>query len=108
MFFTGIRSKQYRLMAISFLMIMLYGGSVWYMLPDVEKGISWQGHLAGFLSGFCLSYMLKKPQLEPKYKYEWQHPDYDESKDEFIRQFDIKGNFNPQPILRKRCKRLYL
>ena len=101
MFFTGIRSKQYRLMAISFLMIILYGGSVWYMLPDVEEGISWQGHLAGFLSGFLLSYMLKRPQFEPEYKYDWQHPDYDESKDDFIKQFDAKGNFNPQPLLRK-------
>lgn len=99
MFFTGIRSKQYRLMAISFLMIILYGGSVWYMLPDVEEGISWQGHLAGFISGFMLSYILKKPQLEPQYKYNWQHPDFDETKDDFIKQFDSKGNFKPLPLL---------
>lgn len=101
MFFTGIRSKQYRLMAISFLMIILYGGSVWYMLPDVEKGISWQGHLAGFISGIILSYVLKRPQFELEYKYAWQHPDYDESQDEFIKQFDSKGNFRPLPLLRK-------
>lgn len=101
MFFTGIRSKQYRLMAISFLMIILYGGSVWYMLPDIEEGISWQGHLAGFISGLLLSYLLKKPQLEPQYKYDWQHPDFDESKDDFIKQFDAKGNYNPLPLLRK-------
>ncbi|UUV20300.1 rhomboid family intramembrane serine protease [Paenimyroides aestuarii] len=101
MFFTGIRSKQYRLMAISFLMIILYGGSVWYMLPDIEEGISWQGHLAGFISGLLLSYLLKKPQLEPQYKYDWQHPNFDESKDDFIKQFDAKGNYNPLPLLRK-------
>lgn len=100
MFFTGIRSKQYRLMAISFLMIILYGGSVGYMLPDIEEGISWQGHLAGFLSGLLLSYLLDKPQLEPQYKYDWKRPDYDESKDDFIRQFDRNGNFNPLPLLR--------
>lgn len=101
MFFTGIRSKQYRLMAVSLVVVMFYGSSVWYMLPDIEEGISWQGHLAGFLSGLGLSYLLKKPQFESKYKYEWQHPDYDESKDDFIRQFDAKGNFNPLPLLRK-------
>ncbi len=101
MFFTGIRSKQYRLMAISFLMIILYGGSVWYMLPDIEEGISWQGHLAGFISGILLSYILKKPQFEPEYKYDWQYPDYDESKDDFIKQFDSNGNYNPLPLLRK-------
>lgn len=100
LFFTGIRSKQYRLMALSFLMVILYGGSVWYMLPDVEEGISWQGHLAGFLSGMFLSYVLEKPQFESYYKYDWQYPDYDESKDEFIKQFDAKGNFKPLPLLR--------
>lgn len=101
LFFTGIRSKQYRLMAISFLTVILYGSSVWYMFPDIEKGISWQGHLAGFLSGIILSYSLEKPQFEPYYKYDWQRPDFDESKDDFIRQFDKKGNFKPLPLLRK-------
>lgn len=100
MFFTGIRSRHYRLMAISFVVVMLYGGSVWYMLPDIEEGISWQGHLSGFLSGLILSFMLDKPQLEPQYKFDWQHPDFDESKDHFIRQFDKNGNFNPLPLLR--------
>ncbi len=101
MFFTGIRSKQYRLMAISFLVVILYGGSVWYMFPHVEDGISWQGHLAGFLSGIILSFLLEKPQFEPQYRYDWQRPDYDEAKDDFIRQFDAKGNFSPLPLLRK-------
>lgn len=101
LFFTGIRSKQFRLMAISFLVVILYGGTIWYMFPDVEKGISWQGHLAGFLSGIILSYTLEKPQFEPHYKYEWQKPDFDESKDEFIKHFDKKGNFKPLPTLRK-------
>lgn len=100
MFFTGIRSRHYRLMAISFLVVMLYGGSVWYMLPDIEEGISWQGHLAGFLSGLILSFLLDKPRFEPQYKFDWQHPDYDESKDHFMRQFDKNGNFCPLPLLR--------
>lgn len=101
MFFTGIRSKQYRLIALSFVIVLLYGGSVWYMLPDIEEGISWQGHLAGFISGLILSFLLDKPQFEPQYIYDWQHPDYNESKDDFIKQFDAKGNFNPLPLLRK-------
>lgn len=101
MFFTGIRSKQYKLMAVSFVMVILYGGSVWYMLPNIEEGISWQGHLAGFLSGLLLSYVLERPRFESQYTYDWQYPDYDESKDDFIKQFDTNGNFNPQPLLRR-------
>src|SRR5690606_9039145 len=56
---------------------------------------------AGFISGFLLSYILKKPQFEPEYKYDWQHPDYDERSDDFIKQFDANGNYNPLPLLRK-------
>lgn len=100
LFFTGIRSKQYKLMAVSLVVVLIYGSSVWYMFPDIEQGISWQGHLSGFLSGIILSYSLEKPQFEPHYKYDWQRPDFDESKDEFIRNFDKSGNFRPLPLLR--------
>src|SRR5690554_2802928 len=86
---------------MTFVGVMLFGGSVWYMLPDIVEGISWQGHLSGFLSGLILSFMLDKPQLETQYKFDWQHPDFDESKDHFIRQFDKNGNFNPLPLLRE-------
>src|SRR5690606_39942568 len=98
MFFTGIRSKQYRLMALSFVIVLLYGGSVWYMLSDIEEGISWQGHLAGFISGLILFFLLHKPQFEPQYTYDWQHPNYNELKNDFIRQFDAKGKFNTLQI----------
>lgn len=100
LFFTGIRSKQYKLMAVSLVVVLIYGSSVWYMFPDIEQGISWQGHLSGFLVGLILSFILQKPQFEPIYTYEWQKPDFDESKDEFIRNFDKNGNFRPLPLLR--------
>lgn len=100
-FFMGLRANYFRLMAVSFLMVILYGGSVWYMLPDTKEGISWEGHLAGFLVGMVLAYRLKKQIYEPHYKYDWQHPDFDESQDEFIRQFDKEGHFNPLPLLKK-------
>lgn len=101
LFFTGIRSKQYRLMAIAFLVVILYGSSVWYMFPDVEQGISWEAHLAGFLTGTLFSFILEKPQIEPMYTYDWQKPDYDYTRDEFMLQFDKNGNFKPLPLLRK-------
>lgn len=97
MFFSGMLSKHYRLMAIALVVVVLYGSLVWYMFPNVEEGISWQGHLAGFLSGLLLSLLLDRPKYEPKYTFDWQQPDFDESQDDFISQFDANGNFNPQP-----------
>nr|WP_297309764.1 rhomboid family intramembrane serine protease [uncultured Flavobacterium sp.] len=96
-FFAGMRTKYYRLMALSFFVVLIYGGSIWYLFPDVEEGISWEGHLAGFLTGITLAFTLEKRQYEPMYKYEWQHPDFDPSEDVFMKHFDEKGNFNPKP-----------
>ena len=51
MFFKGLRSQYYRLVALSLVIIMLYGGMIWYVFPDIEEGISWEGHLAGLITG---------------------------------------------------------
>lgn len=102
-FFTGLRTKYYPLMAISLLVALFYGGTIWYMFPEVEKNMSWQGHLSGFLSGFVLSFFVNRTTENPEfYKYDWQSPTFDSSKDKFMQQFDAYGNFSPRPILQKR------
>ncbi|NHN26048.1 rhomboid family intramembrane serine protease [Flavobacterium jejuense] len=96
-FFKGIFTKYYRLMAVSFLIILLYGGMVWYMFPDVEKGISWEGHLSGFLTGLAMALVMKTSQFAKPAVYEWEKPDFNPENDVFIKNFDEKGNFNPPP-----------
>lgn len=40
------------MMALSLIVVFLYGGMVWYMFPQtVLPHISWEGHLAGAMSG---------------------------------------------------------
>ena len=56
--FSGIIRKQYRLMAFSFIVIFLYGSMIWYVLP-IEEGMSWEGHLSGFLVGGILSLLYR-------------------------------------------------
>jgi membrane associated rhomboid family serine protease len=96
-FFKGIFTKYYRLVALSFTIVILYGGSVWYMFPHVQEGISWEGHLAGFSVGLVLALLLKTPQFGKTIFYEWQQPDFNPEHDPFMRNFDEKGNFNPPP-----------
>ncbi len=36
---------------LSILVFLLYGGTIWGVLPSSRPGISWQGHLFGFLGG---------------------------------------------------------
>lgn len=96
-FFKGIFTKYYRLVALSFTIVILYGGSVWYMFPNVKEGISWEGHLAGFIVGLALALVLKTPQFSKPIFYEWEKPDFNPEIDPFMKNFDEKGNFNPPP-----------
>ncbi|MGJ5643508.1 rhomboid family intramembrane serine protease [Formosa sp. S-31] len=90
-FFKGIFAKHFRLIALSLLVIFLYGSMVWYVLP-VKEGMSWEGHLAGLITGFIFAVIFKRDIAKPK-KYAWEKEDYNEEDDAFLRHFDADGNF---------------
>ena len=69
LFVSGIiRSNRY-LLALSLLVVFLYGSSFWYMFP-IEDGISWEGHLSGAITGLLLGilYRKEKPTVYVKEK----------------------------------------
>ena len=90
-FFKGIFSKYYRLVALSLVVVFIYGSLLWYVFP-IEDGISWEGHLGGFLAGLLLAFFMKAKTPSPK-KFDWEHEDYNEEADEFLKHFDEDGNF---------------
>lgn len=98
MFFKGLRSQYYRLVALSLVIIMLYGGMIWYVFPDIEEGISWEGHLAGLLTGFGMAILFKTPDYKKFLKYDWEQPDYNPKGDKFMERFDERGIFVNAPI----------
>jgi membrane associated rhomboid family serine protease len=100
-FFKGIQTKYYRLVALSLTVVVVYGGLVWYIFPKVEERISWEGHLAGLITGFVLSILYKTPEYSKIIKYDWEHPDFDPNEDKFMQRFDENGNFVniPEPVL---------
>lgn len=91
LFFKGIFSRYYRLIAISFVVVFLYGGLLWFVVP-VEPGISWEGHLSGLLIGLVFAFIYKQDIAQPP-KYEWEKPDFDPENDPFMQHFDENGNF---------------
>lgn len=93
LFFKGVFAGNRRLIALSLVVVFAYGSMFWYMFP-IEDRISWEGHLAGFITGFLLAIYFKSAVL-PKEKYPWEKEDYNESNDPFLRQFDQNGNFIP-------------
>jgi len=69
-FFSGVWSKNYRLSALSLLIVFLYGSIIWGIFP-LEKHVSWEGHMSGFVAGFILSIYYRK-QLPGRKKYDWE------------------------------------
>jgi membrane associated rhomboid family serine protease len=91
LFFKGIFSRQYQLVAVSLIVVFLYGSLIWYLFPIDEK-ISWEGHTAGFIVGFVFSFFFRSNIVTRK-KYEWERPEYNPEEDDFLRHFDENGNF---------------
>lgn len=75
-FTSGAIRKNINLLAISLLVIFLYGSLIWGILPYDYK-ISWESHLMGALTGITMAviYRAKGPERD---KYSWE----DESEDD--------------------------
>ena len=85
-FFSGVFKKYFRLVALSLTIIFLYGGLIWYVLP-IEEGMSWEGHLSGFIAGLLLSILFRNKGIVKTKPYFEQT--------EFDLLFDENGNFSP-------------
>jgi len=98
-FFKGIFAKHYRLIALSLLVVFLYGSMIWYVLP-IKEGVSWEGHTAGLVTGMLFAIIFKKEIARPK-KYVWEEEGFKEDEDPFLKHFDENGNFvehsEPEP-----------
>lgn len=96
-FFKGIQTGYYRLVALSLTIVLLYGSMLWYVFPGVDEQVSWEGHLGGFLAGFLFSKAYDTPEYKNRHiVYDWQKPDFDPKSDPFMKRFDENGNFvNP-------------
>lgn len=102
-FFKGLMTKYYRLIALSLMVVTIYGGMIWYVFPspEISKGmnISWEGHLAGLITGFVFAIFFKTPDYVKAIRYDWERPDFNPEEDMFMKHFDENGNFVNTPEL---------
>ncbi len=60
LFFSGIIRRYFRLIALSLLIVFLYGEMVWGIFPGVYQGVSWESHMLGVFSGILLAVIYRK------------------------------------------------
>ncbi|WP_218598439.1 rhomboid family intramembrane serine protease [Polaribacter sp. NJDZ03] len=88
-FFSGIIKRHFRLVALSLIIIFLYGSMIWYVLP-IKEGISWEGHLSGFIVGFLFAFTFRnKGIIREEHQF---------IETEFDTLFDEHGNFAPPKV----------
>jgi len=83
LFFSGMIRRNARLMAISFLIIFLYGGFFWGIFPDFfpKRNISWESHLMGGIAGIVMAIFYRKKGLQREV-YHWEEDDDDDEEDD--------------------------
>ena len=78
LFFSGIIRKYFRLIALSLLVVFLYGSMIWGMFPDFYVNVSWEGHSMGFVSGILLAIWFRNDGPQPPV-YEWMTEEEEEN-----------------------------
>jgi len=93
LFFSGIFRKDNTSIALALVITFLYGGLVWGMIPG-WKGISWESHLFGAITGLIAAYLFRKID-SPTKKYDWEdEPDDFDVKDLEVSYDPEKNKFN--------------
>jgi hypothetical protein len=74
-FFGGVFRREKGMMALSLLVVFLYGSMIWGLFPLFE-GMSWEAHLFGAISGALLSWYYRKSGIQ-RHVYDWELEDDD-------------------------------
>ncbi|MFC2100713.1 rhomboid family intramembrane serine protease [Bacteroidota bacterium] len=95
LFLSGIIRREPRVLALSMLVVFMYGSMVWGIFPDFfpNTNISWESHLMGMLAGFILAIYFRKEGPQSK-KYSWELEE--EVEDENNGQIKINYNYKEE------------
>ena len=77
-FVAGLIRRDRRAIAASLLVCFMYGALVWGVLP-LERGVSWETHLAAALIGLSLAIVLRRLDIPPRRRYTWEDEEEEEN-----------------------------
>jgi len=70
-FVAGVIRRDRRAIAASLLVAFIYGSLAWGVLP-IQRGVSWETHLAAALIGVVLAIALRRLDVPPHKRYAWE------------------------------------
>ena len=79
LFFSGLIRRNTQMMALSMLIIFLYGGMIWGIFP-LKDQVSWESHLMGGIAGLVLAFFYKGVGPQRK-QYTWDFEPEEEDED---------------------------
>lgn len=94
LFFSGLLRKYIPLVAVSMIVIFIYGSTIWSIFPIselVDVSLSWEAHLSGAIAGFIVAFIYRK-QGPQKPEVVW-HDDEVEAK--HLLSDDFKDELKP-------------
>ncbi|MDI1354962.1 MAG: rhomboid family intramembrane serine protease [bacterium] len=95
LFFSGIFRRHLPLMAVSSLVVFLYGSIMWGIFP-LKTEISWEGHLFGAIAGVLVAFSYRKDG--PKRKvYVWEEETEDDNTVAGVEEFPSEEKLSPPP-----------
>ena len=85
LFFSGIIRKNKQLMTISGIIILLYGGMIYGVFPDmVEANVSWESHLMGGMVGILLAFFFRKTKINFDQEIQKDKPEDEENGENYF------------------------
>lgn len=82
---SGFIRRDRQTLSISFAVLVLYGGSMFYGFSPSNTGVSWESHLMGFIAGlFCAIYFRNEPILFNSNTGQFDDIEKENDKDEHI------------------------
>ena len=93
LFMSGIISFNVRLLTISMIVALLYGGLFWGIFP-IKPEISWESHLWGGISGLGLALLYRKQAPSGQMPIEEEESGDSEQEDDLESEANQSGDYN--------------
>lgn len=94
---SGIFRKHVPLIAISLIIVFVYGNMVWHIVPwQANDPISWEGHLSGVISGLILAIIYRNEGPQKPIKI-WEEEGSDDEM-EYIEEDEENNDLNTPKI----------